>query len=124
MDNESPELTTIWEEAKAFIDQGDYDKAIEIYKYVLVRYGHDPVANEYAHSYLADTYLTLRELDLSEHHIKEAISLNPNKPDYHYILGFIHSLKSQWPTAVREFKLAVNKDPDNGEYLRGLGWAM
>jgi len=123
MHNESSELNTIWEEAKAFVDQGDFDKAIETYKYILIRYGHDPVANEYAQYNLADIQLTLRELDLAEEHIKAAIALNPDKPDYHYIMGFIHSKKEQWPSAMQEFKLAVDKSPDNAEHLRGLGWA-
>jgi len=34
-----PELHTIWSEAKEHIEQGEYDKAIDIYKYVLIRYG-------------------------------------------------------------------------------------
>jgi hypothetical protein len=43
-----PELDTIWSEAEEHIEHGEYDKAIEIYKYVLIRYGDSHIAVEYA----------------------------------------------------------------------------
>lgn len=120
----APELHTIWSEAKTHIQQGDYDKAIEIYKYVLIRYSDNDIAVEYANAYLGDVYLTLRQLDLAESHIKKAIDGKPDNPTYHYLLGFTYSLRSQWAKAIGEFEAAVDKEPDNGEYLRGLGWAL
>ena len=39
--NSSSELNTIWNEAKSYIDQGDYNTAIEIYKYILIRYADE-----------------------------------------------------------------------------------
>jgi len=125
MTNEDiPETQLIWDDAKGFIEGGNYDKAIEIYRYILIRYSNDPVAVEYANAYLGDIFLTLRQLDLAEVHIKKAISYKPEKPDYHYILGFIYSIRQQWDKAIIEFEVAVNKKPDNGEYLRGLAWAV
>lgn len=49
-----PELNSVWDEARGVIERGDFDKAIEIYKYII----------------------------------------------------------------------AVAREPDNGEYLRGLGWSL
>ena len=120
----APELHTIWAEAKDHIEQGNYDKAIETYKYVLIRYGDDEIAAEYANAYLGDVYLTLIQLDLAENHIKKAISYKPETPSYHYLLGFTYSIRRQWEMAIREFKAAIDKEPNNGEYLRGLGWAV
>lgn len=119
-----PEISLIWNEAKAYIDRGNYPKAIEIYKYILIRYGDEPVASEYANAYLADIYLTLRNLGLAEDHIKKAILYKPEKPGYRYILGFIYSIQQHWRKALKEFKLAVAHEPENGEYLRGLGWVV
>jgi len=125
MTNEDiPEIQSIWDDARRFIERGDYDKAIEIYKYILVRYDDDIVAIEYANAYLGDIFLTLQKLDPAEDHIKKAISFSPEKPGYHYILGFISSNKRQWDKAIAEFEIAVAKEPDNGEYLRGLAWAV
>jgi tetratricopeptide (TPR) repeat protein len=119
-----PELYAIWDEARKHIESGNYDKAIEIYRYILVRYGDDDIAAEHANAYLGDIFLTLQQLDLAKDHIKKAISYKPEKPGYHYILGFILSVKRQWDKAVAEFEIAVTKEPGNGEYLRGLAWAM
>ena len=125
MDSDTaPELHTIWSEAKTHIEQGDYDKAIEIYKYVLIRYSDDDIAVEYANAYLGDIYLTLRQLNLAENHIKKAINCKPDNPSYHYLLGFTYSIQSQWGNAIGEFETAVGKEPNNSEYLRGLGWAI
>ncbi len=119
-----PELYSIWSEAKDHIEQGNYDKAIDIYKYVLIRYGDNEIAAEHANAYLGDIFLTLRQLDLAEKHIKKAISYKLDKPAYHYLLGFIYSMKARWEMAIREFEMAIDKEPNNGEYIRGLGWAI
>jgi len=119
-----PELHAIWDEARSHIESGNYDKAIEIYRYVLVRYSDNDVAAEHANAYLGDIFLTLRQLDPAEAHIKKAISLKPEKPGYRYILAFIYSIERRWSEAIPEFEKAIEKEPANGEYLRGLGWAI
>lgn len=125
MTNEDvPEIQSIWDDSRGFIEHGDHDKAIEIYRYILVRYADAPEAVEHANAYLGDIFLTLRQLDVAEDHIKKAINLSPEKPGYHYILGFTYSVKKQWDVAISEFEIAVKKEPNNGEYLRGLAWAI
>ncbi len=119
-----PEIQSIWDDARGFIERGDHDKAIEIYQHILIRYSNDPVAVEYANAYLGDIFLTLQKLDPAEDYIKKAINLKPENPGYRYILGFIYSYKRQWDKAIAEFEIAVAKEPDNGEYLRGLAWAV
>jgi len=119
-----PELNSIWDEARQYIESGNHEKAIEIYKYILVRYGDNAVAAEYANAYLGDLFLTLQKIELAENHIKKAINLKPENPGYRYILGFVYSYKRQWDKAIAEFEIAVAKEPDNGEYLRGLAWAI
>jgi len=119
-----PELQSIWDEARQHIESGRHDRAVEIYKYILVRYAADVIAVEYANAYLGDLFLTLHKLDLAEKHIKKAINIKPENPGYRYILGFIYSHNRQWNKAIPEFELAANIEPDNAEYLRGLGWAV
>jgi tetratricopeptide (TPR) repeat protein len=122
-DESQPEIVTIWNEAKDYIDHGKFDKAIDTYNYILVRYGDDTIAVEHASAYLGDIYLTLRHPELAESHIRKAIACAPEKPAYRYQLGFVYSHQSKWAKAVREFEAAVKNSPDNAEYLRGLGWA-
>ena len=119
-----PELQSIWDEARQYIESGRHDKAVEIYKYILVRYADDAIAVEYANAYLGDLFLTLQKLDLAEKHIKKAINIKPGNPGYRYVLGFVYSHNRQWNKAIPEFELAANIEPDNAEYLRGLGWAL
>jgi tetratricopeptide (TPR) repeat protein len=119
----SSELISIWYEAKNHLEAGRPDKAIEIYKYVLLRYGDDPETAEYANAYLGDIFLSLHKLDLAEEHIKKAIDHNPEKAEYHYILGFVFNKRRQWEKAISEFKSAVSREPDDAEFIRGLGWA-
>jgi tetratricopeptide (TPR) repeat protein len=118
------EINTIWNEAKANIEQGNFDLAIETYKYILIRYDETPIAVERANANLGDIYVTLRKLGSAEYYIKKAISCDPKKTDYHYLLGFVYSKQSLWSKAIKEFQTAVNVEPDNPEYLRGLGWAL
>lgn len=123
-DENDPRKPTIWKEARNHIEQGNYEKAIEIYKYVLIRFGENAIVVERANANLGDIYLTLRKPHLAEIHIKKAIKRNPKKPDYHYLLGFIYSTQNRWREAIPEFEAAVENDPDNAEFLRGLGWAQ
>ena len=119
-----PELHAIWSEAKEHIEQGAYNKAIEIYKYVLIRYSDNDIAVEYANAYLGDIYLKLRQLSLAENHLRKAIDCSPDNPSYRYLIGFTYSIQSQWDKAIGEFEVALDKEPNNSEYLRGLGWAL
>lgn len=120
----APELSSIWDEARSHIERGDYDKAIETYKYTLIRYEDDPAAVEYANAYLGNVFLTIRRLKLAEEHLKKAIATDPSKPHYHYLLGFTYSVAEQWAKAARELRKASRLDPDNENYERDLGWAI
>jgi tetratricopeptide (TPR) repeat protein len=118
-----PEKPTIWKEARNFVENGSYAKAVEIYKYLIIRFGENSIVVERANANLGDIYLKLKQPDKAETHIKKAIKRNPKKPDYHYLLGIIYSEQNRWRKAVPEFEAAIAGDPDNTEFLRRLGWA-
>jgi tetratricopeptide (TPR) repeat protein len=117
------ELLTLWDEAREHIQARRFEQAIEIYKYIILMYPTENIAIEYASAYLADIYLTLRKIDLSREYILKALARNPDKPDYHYLLGFICTRQNRWQESVNEFQIALKSQPENAEYLRGLGWA-
>ncbi|MBI4282477.1 MAG: tetratricopeptide repeat protein [Chloroflexi bacterium] len=121
--DDRPELLTIWDEARGHIDTGDYDRAIETYRYILIRYHDDDVAVEYANAYLGDLFLTIQELALARKHLVGAIGYAPEKPHYHYLLGFTYSKMEEWEAAISELEAAVELEPTEGEYVRALGWA-
>jgi len=119
------EFDAIWDEAKDCTNQGDYDKAMDIYKYILVRYADNPKAVEYANACLGDVLLTSRKrIDLAEKHLKKAIAAAQDNHHYHYLLGFVYSVREQWPEATLSLKKALALSPNDSEYERCLGWAL
>jgi len=122
-DDMASELDDLWHEADDHIDHGRFEKAIEIYRYILVRYSDNNVANEYANAHLGEMLLMLGKTDLGLCHIKKALSYDPDNPRYHYLLGFVHYTRYEWENAVQEYKLALDREPWNQEYLRALGEA-
>jgi Tfp pilus assembly protein PilF len=123
-DNQYLEIQSIWNEAKDHVDRGENKEAIEIYKYILIRYAEDTIAVEYANAYLGDIFLTTGRLEQAETCLKKAIEIAPGKGQYHYLLGFTYSKKQSWNNAIRSFRQALLIEPHNAEYERGLGWAM
>lgn len=117
----APELDDLWREARTHIENWKFDKAIEIYKYILITYGDDNVANEYANACLGEVLLTLGQTAAAENHIRKAISHDPGNPHYRYLLGFIYDRRCEWGKAIREYKAALDKEPNNRLYLRALG---
>jgi len=103
-----PELDSLWSEANDHYEHARFEKAIEIYKYILVRYGDNSVANEYANALLGEILLTLGQTDLAENHVRKALSYDQENPRYHNLLGFIYDQGYQWESAVQEYKLALN----------------
>jgi Tfp pilus assembly protein PilF len=118
------ELNTIWSEARVHIQERQFDKAVEIYKYILIRYGDDPAVHEQAHAHLSDVYLAANKVGLAEFHINKAIRDNPKKAAYRYLRGFIYSRQWRWKESICEFEMAVKQEPNHGEFHRGLGWAV
>ena len=122
--DDRPELLAIWDEARRHIEAHDHAKAIETYRYIIIRYHDDDIAVEHANAYLGDLYLTMQELALAKNHLREAIRYAPGKPQYRYLLGFTHSKAEEWQDAIRELESAIEQDHTEGEYVRALGWAV
>ena len=123
-DDMVPELDDLWWEANEHVNRGDFDKAVEIYRYILIRYVDNSLANENANAHLGDILLTLGQTDLGLYHIKKALSYDLDNPRYHYLLGFVHYIRYEWENAIQEYKLAFDKEPWNREYLHALGEAV
>ncbi len=110
----------LWQEANEHTSHGNFDRAIEIYRYILIRYGDNSLANENANAHLGDILLTLGQTDLAESHVRKALKYDPENHHYHYLLGFVHYIKYEWKNAVQEYKLAFAREPWNREYLHAM----
>jgi Flp pilus assembly protein TadD len=119
-DDMASELDDLWHEADTRIEHGHFDKAVEIYKYILIRYSDNSIASERAHAHLGETLLMLGQSDLAERHIRKALSYDPENPRYHSLLGFIYYTQYQWKNASHEYELALDREPWNRDYLRAL----
>ena len=106
-----PELQSIWDEAKGYIEHGDFDKAIEIYKYILIRYVDNAVAVKYANAYLGDVYLTLKQPDTAQIHIQKAIDADSEEPSFRSRwVSHIHlNVSGGWQ--LKNLKLLLRKSP-------------
>jgi len=85
-------LGDLWREAHNHIDRGRFDKAIEKYKYILVRYADNSLANEYANAYLGDILFTLSQTNLAESHIKKALSLRGTRNDNEHAMSLYSAI--------------------------------
>jgi Tfp pilus assembly protein PilF len=118
------ESEALFSEAKSALEDGNYQRAIEIYKAVLTECkGHTEVC-ERAIAALGEVYIRAMNLQLGEKYVKRALGYNPLAPHYHYLLGFRYCVDRQWERARVEFEIAVKQEPENPEYLRGLGWVL
>jgi len=124
MENNNAELEALRSKAIDYCSKGDFDKAVDIHKDIITKYkdSDEACANSYAS--IGDIYLTLRKLELAEDYLRKALGYDPLDSKCHYLLGFTYSVSSQWDRAIKEFELSVKQEPDEPEYLRGLGWAL
>jgi tetratricopeptide (TPR) repeat protein len=123
MKNDDTELESLRSEAVGYCNRGDFDKAITIHKNIVTRYKDNDQACSYSYASIGDIYLNLRKLELAEDYLKKALGYDPLSPKYHYLLGFTYSISKQWDKAIKEFEVALRQQPEEAEYLRGLGWA-
>ena len=118
------ESEALFSEVMSALEDGNYQRAIEIYGAILTRWQAHVEICERASAGLGEVYITLRKLRLAQNCVKQALGYDPLAPHYHYLLGFIYSLDRWWDRARVEFEVAVKGDPENPEYLRGLGWVL
>ncbi|MCX6013122.1 MAG: tetratricopeptide repeat protein [Chloroflexi bacterium] len=118
------EVYSLLEEAKNWAEKNNYQKALEIYKFILILYSDNKEIAEYTNACIGDIYLTMRELEMATKYIDRALVYNKENPEYHYLRGFTFLKKCEWPEAIREFQTAIKKKPHDSDYLRGLGWAI
>jgi len=123
-DGMASELDDLWREAEEHVECCNFDQVIEIYRYILIRYGDSNSAAGYAHACLGEVLLMLGRTDQGENHVRKALSYDPENPSCHFLLGFVYGQRYEWENAIQEYRLALDREPWNREYLRALGVAI
>ena len=114
----------LFSKGEAAVKGGNYESATEIYTTILTNWKADAEACARAIAGLGEVYIRAMNLQLGEKYVKRALGYNPLAPHYHYLLGFRYCVDRQWERARVEFEVAVKQEPENPEYLRGLGWVL
>ncbi len=99
--------------AAALSESGQLARATEI----LERVGPDAGAL----SDLGNLYLQQGRLDQAEQSLRQAISIDPNLPTAHNLLGLTRLRKGDQPGAESAFHEAIRQQPDLAEALTNLG---
>jgi len=123
-DGMASELDDLWREAEEHVECCNFDQAIEIYRYILIRYGDSNSAAGYAHACLGEVLLMLGRTDQGENHVRKALSYDPENPSCHFLLGCVYGLRYEWENAIQEYRLALDREPWNPTYLRAIGEAI
>jgi len=107
-------------EAEKLKTSGQFPEAIKMLQQIIVS------EHNFAEAYeeLADNYLSLREINRAEKALNQALHLNSDSPNAHYLLGFLYSVEQKWIKSVEELELADNLFPNHPEILRCLGWSI
>jgi protein O-GlcNAc transferase len=116
VDSESRSAVVLWERARAFLDNGNYEQAARGLRLVV---GLQPW-NADAHHQLAISYGNLGDLERSRHHLEQAVMWDPEYPAPRIRLATVY-LDQQNPTAaVEQLRRALELAPDD----RDAGWLL
>ncbi len=108
------------EQAEKLKLEGKYNEALAILETLLLE---DP-ANISALEEVADNELSLHHFDRAEAAASEAVALDQGSYTGFYILGFLRSHEEKWTEAIGLLRKANVLQPNCGEILRCLGWAL
>jgi len=102
--------------AKAFLEQGNYAKAVEYYSR-LTAVSPD---NAGAHAKLAYSLYELKRFDEAQAEVQNALTAKPDMPEAWNTLGLILLERSTTSKAVDAFEKAISLDPDYVEAKQNL----
>jgi tetratricopeptide (TPR) repeat protein len=77
-----------------------------------------------AYEELADNLMNLREYEKAAKSLKQALLVNPNSANAHYLLGFCYSAINKWQQSIIHLERANKLEANHPEILRCLGWSV
>ena len=105
--------------ARCLIALDQLDEAL--YTLHATKRAHGPDAA--LHYYLASIYKAQDEVRSAEYHLKAALELDPDNPEYMNFLGYLYAEEDMKLDEAHELlQRALQLDPGNPYYLDSLGW--
>ena len=105
--------------------QGQYDKAISIFKAVASKYPElkEDLSIPYSQALEAKAKTILdKQPKRATALLKEAVSLNPENVEAHFHLGLLHGDQKKFSMAIDEYKRVVQLDPQYADAYFNLGY--
>lgn len=99
---------------------GNHEEAILILNKIIFDV---PECNE-AFEEIGDNYISLKDNNKAQKALDQALKVNPESSNAHYLMGFLYSLQQKWILSVEELEIAYGLSPNHPEILRCLGWAL
>lgn len=103
--------------AQSFFSLGDYRKAVEVYKKILLQIPAHPET----HNALALCHGRLKEYDKAVKHYRKALELNPASAEAHYNYGALLGRLYKYKSALTHFERAVALKPNHQAARKSLG---
>ncbi|MCC7432905.1 tetratricopeptide repeat protein [Candidatus Peregrinibacteria bacterium] len=107
-------------EADKLKTSGEHQAAIKLCEKVLSQ----DLDNQQAYEEIGDNFLSLREYDKAEKALIQALRLNPQSANAHYLIGFAHSALGNWASSIDHLDTADKIQANHPEILRCLGWSI
>lgn len=117
--NNSASSNDLIEEGKTYYNNGEYDKAIEIFKKAVELYPNDD-DNYY---WLGRSYYQNEQYEEAINSLLKAIQLVPNSPEYWAMLGISYGINGQIEEAIKSLLKAAELNPDDSSNWYNLGYA-
>ena len=117
--NNSASSNDLLEEGKTYCNNGEYDKAIEIFKKAVELNPNDD-DNYY---WLGRSYYQNEQYEEAINSLLKAIQLVPNSPEYWAMLGISYGINGQIEEAIKSLLKAAELNPDDSSNWYNLGYA-
>ncbi len=116
---ESP-VNYLIQEAEQLKMQGQHEDAIKLCETIVI----DDLDCMEAFEEIGDNYLSLKFYDKAEKALIQALRINPNSANAHYLIGFNYSAIGRWEDSIAHLEKADTLQPNHPEVLRCLGWSI
>ena len=115
--NNSASSNDLLEEGKTYYNNGEYDKAIEIFKKAVELNPDD----DESWRWLGNSYSRNGQIEEAIKYYLKAAELNPDDSRNWFNLGILYSNNEQYKEAINSFLKVVELNPDDGYSWYGLG---
>ena len=97
--------------ARAYINEGNYDKAIELLEGIL---SDDNKNNKSIMLVLGDAYLRNKNPEKALKSFESILKIDPNYPEAHYFIGNTYAFMKDYDKALESFNKTIELKPNYG----------